>query len=127
MQQEIGACSENQIATRILTRVVGHYRKQNMLLIDLGWTGCTQQGADCSLGAYGGFPDFPELKLHALKQEAGEVESSDGTPLDFSKYPIGSILRLAPYHACAAGVMHPKVHVMQGDLVVGEWHTCRGW
>jgi|TARA_B110001469_G_scaffold105289_1_gene104576 hypothetical protein len=33
---------------------------------------------------------------------AGEVESSDGSPIDFAAHPIGSILPFAPYHACAA-------------------------
>jgi hypothetical protein len=36
--------------------------------------GCTQQGADCKLGTFGGFEGCPELKIACLKQEAGEVE-----------------------------------------------------
>ena len=32
----------------------------------------------------------------------GEVESSDGSPIDFAAHPIGSILPFAPYHSCAA-------------------------
>jgi D-serine deaminase-like pyridoxal phosphate-dependent protein len=127
MQQEIGSCTEDQIAGRVLTRVVGHYPKQNMILVDLGWTGCTQQGRDCSLGQYGGFPDSPDLQLNVLKQEAGEIESKDGSPIDFTKYPIGTILKLAPYHACAAGAMHSKAYATDGDTVVGIWESCSGW
>lgn len=37
-----------------------------------------------------------------LRTYQGEVESSDGSPIDFAAYPIGSILPFAPYHACAA-------------------------
>jgi hypothetical protein len=31
-----------------------------------------------------------------LKQEAGEVSSSDGSRIDFAAFPIGTILTLAP-------------------------------
>ena len=46
MQLKLGACSAEQIAVRVLTRVIGHYPAANMLLVDMGWTGTSAQGKE---------------------------------------------------------------------------------
>ena len=129
-QSDIGSCTDDDVATRVLTRVIGHYKNNtgNMLLIDLGWTGCSAQGSGVG---YGRIENHPELYIHQLKQEAGEVVSSvKGVPLDLNKYPIGSFLKVMPHHACATAAMHSSVHVVptaSSDKVIGEWNACRGW
>ncbi len=137
-QAGLGACAEADVATRVLTRVIGHYPQSNMLLIDLGWTGCSAQG---KAHGYGRFEGHPELKIATLKQEAGEVTSSAGGPIDFARFPIGTMLRLMPWHSCAAGAMHGKVEVVarragaagetggaaDQERVLGTWKPCRGW
>ena len=125
-QRELGACTVDDIAVRVLTRVVGHYPKSNTLLVDCGWTGTSAQGA---AHGYGLFPAHPELRVLNLKQECGEVSSADGAPLDYARYPIGSLLELAPWHSCAATHQHRVVHVVadDGETVEGEWAICKGW
>jgi D-serine deaminase-like pyridoxal phosphate-dependent protein len=129
-QSDIGSCNDDNIATRVMTRVIGHYKNNdgNMLLIDLGWTGTSAQGSDVG---YGRFENHPELTIHALKQEAGEVVSSiKGKAIELDKYPIGSFLRLMPHHSCASGAMHEIVHVVRNKdskHVVDQWKPCRGW
>ncbi|CAK9112714.1 D-threo-3-hydroxyaspartate dehydratase (D-THA DH) (D-THA dehydratase) (Threo-3-hydroxy-D-aspartate ammonia-lyase) [Durusdinium trenchii] len=44
MQQALGSCSEEDIAVRVLTRVIGAYERRNLLLVDMGWTACSKQG-----------------------------------------------------------------------------------
>lgn len=126
MQTTIGACAPTDVAVRVLTRVLGHYPKTNMLLVDMGWTGVSAQGKE---HGYGAFLDEPTLKLKVLKQEAGEVESADGSPIDFSKYPIGSILAFAPWHSCAATHQHANIHVLAQDreTITESWRICKGW
>jgi len=124
MQVKLGSCSPENVAVRVCTRIIGHYPKQNMLLIDLGWTGISKQG---EAHGYGAIDRHPELRVKALKQEAGEVESSDGSPLDFSRYPIGSILRMLPWHSCASTHQHTFVHVLEDGKVVDCWKQVRGW
>jgi D-serine deaminase-like pyridoxal phosphate-dependent protein len=126
MQLAVGACAAADIAVRVLTRVVGHYPKRNMLLVDLGWTGVSAQGAEVG---YGAFLESPQLRMLQLKQECGEVGSADGTPVDFAKHPIGSLLHFAPYHACAATQQHTQVHVLADDraTVLASWRICKGW
>ena len=56
VQNQIGSCRPQDIATRVLTRVIGHYPASNMLIVDLGWTGCSAQGAHIGYGAFEGHP-----------------------------------------------------------------------
>ena len=53
----------------------------------------------------------------------------DGAPLDYSRYPIGTILALAPFHSCASTHQHATVHVLEQDRcsIVEEWKVCKGW
>lgn len=126
MQQSLGSCTEEDIAVRVLTRVIGAYPKKNLLLVDMGWTACSKQGQAMN---YGRLEGHPELKVVDLKQEAGLVSSSDGKPLDFAKYPLGTILRLEPFHSCAHTKQHDRIHVLAEDRtsVVATWKICHGW
>lgn len=38
-QSVIGSCSLEDVAVRVLTRVIGHCPHRNQLLIDCGWSG----------------------------------------------------------------------------------------
>ena len=107
----------------MLTRVVGHYARSNTLLVDLGWTGVSAQGKE---RGYGCLPAHPELVVTNLKQECGEVTSTDGSALEFEKYPIGSMLQIAPFHSCASTHQHAKVHVLDGEGRLSEWSICKG-
>lgn len=126
MQRDIGACTSADIATRVLTRVIGHYPAQNMMLIDLGWTGCSAQGGE---HGYGAFLETPSLTIKVLKQEAGEVSTVDGSKIDFTRFPIGTMLQLAPYHACAATHQHRVIHALAADhaTIIDTWNICKGW
>lgn len=85
------SCSEDDIACKVLTRVVGHYPKTNRLQIDCGWTGTSAQGKEYNYGAIEGHSD---LVIENLKQEAGTVTSADGSPIDYEKYPIGTMFKV---------------------------------
>ena len=126
MQAGIGSCALEDVATRVATRVIGHYPKQQMLLIDLGWTGCSAQGSE---HGYGHFYGHPELTLKVLKQEAGEVVSAAGAQtLDVTAYPIGTILFLLPWHSCAAAHPHAYATVVRDGVIVDTWERVpRGW
>lgn len=126
MQERLGSCKEEDIAVRVVTRVIGHYPKKNLLLVDMGWTACSKQGEACGFGRIEG---HPELTVANLKQEAGLLKSTDGQPLDFTRYPLGTQLRLEPYHSCAHTKQHDRIHVLADDrnTVTDTWAICRGW
>jgi len=86
--------------------------------------GCSDQG---KAHGFGSLIDHPELTIKTLKQEAGEIESTDGSPLDMSAYPIGMLLGLQPWHSCASTKSHQKVHVVKDGMVTAHWDIAAGW
>lgn len=125
-QARLGSCDVSDIAVRVVTRVIGNYRKANTLLIDCGWTGASAQGKETG---YGALLKHPDLKIAVLKQECGEVTTKDGSPIDFDKFPIGTILEIAPHHSCASTHQHAAVDVVDddGDTILATWAICKGW
>ena len=125
MQAASGVCSIDDVAVRVLTRIIGVYPERRTILVDLGWTGVSAQGA---ADHYGVVTSHPELQVRKLKQEAGEVEARPGVEVDFGAYSVGDVLELAPWHACAAAVLHKEVLVREDGVFTGErWTPCRGW
>mmetsp|Transcript_9485 Transcript_9485/g.19271 ORF Transcript_9485/g.19271 Transcript_9485/m.19271 type:complete len:278 (+) Transcript_9485:1849-2682(+) len=123
-QHLIGSCTLEDIACKVCTRVVGHYPHTNSLQIDCGWTGTSAQGKEYN---YGAIESEGNLKIDNLKQEAGTVTTKDGTPLDYTKYPIGKMLFILPWHSCASIHQHRKINVVEGEEVVDVWDVCDGW
>ena len=141
-QLKIGSCaSTDDIAVRVLTRIVGHYRSSNTMLVDMGWT--AQGGGQGFSDDFGCFTHrwtvgkqgkmtmdtapASRLKVMALKQEVGEVSTRDGSPIDWEMYPIGTIMSFAPYHSCATGHNFPSLKVIEGEEVVSEFAVSKGW
>ncbi|XP_056149621.1 D-serine dehydratase isoform X1 [Lampris incognitus] len=125
-QSVIGSCSLEDVAVRVLTRVIGHCPHRNQLLIDCGWTGISLDGAGKLPTGYAMIEGQPNLKLVSMTQEHGRVEPISDM-LDHSKYPLGSLLTLIPYHSCATASMHPVYHIHSGGRLVGKWLPARGW
>ena len=145
-QAIIGACVRREVAMFVLTRVVGHYPERGQLLLDAGWTALSNQGADIGFGEIEG---HPELRCDAarracihtgsmvsLTQELAKVEAAPGHSIDFARVPIGSLLRILPYHvcrcvfalrsprqSCAISCLAPSVFVVKDGTVLDEWPT----
>lgn len=97
----------------------------NSLQIDCGWTGISSQGKEYDHGC---IECEYNLKIVNLKQEAGTVTTKDGTVIDYSKYPIGKMLLILPWHSCATIHQHRKINIVKGDdQVVDIWDVCDGW
>ncbi|XP_009279303.1 PREDICTED: uncharacterized protein LOC103900367 [Aptenodytes forsteri] len=125
-QTLLGSCHPEEVAIRVLTRVIGHYPHRNQLLVDCGWAALSLHGRDQAPTGCAALEGHPQLRLVGLTQEHGQVEAIDGR-LDFGRFPLGSILALIPFHACATAAMHPVYYVHAGGKVVELWHPVRGW
>uniref|UniRef100_A0A8D0L963 D-serine dehydratase-like domain-containing protein n=1 Tax=Sphenodon punctatus TaxID=8508 RepID=A0A8D0L963_SPHPU len=125
-QMRIGSCEMEDIAVRVLTRVIGHYPHRNQLLVDCGWTGLSLHSLGQLPTGYALVEGHPDLKLVGMTQEHGRIEPIAGN-LDFSKFPLGSLLAVVPYHACATAAMHPAYYVHAQGKVVALWKPVRGW
>ncbi|XP_007434211.1 uncharacterized protein LOC103056254 [Python bivittatus] len=125
-QMMIGSCQLGDVAVRVLTRVIGHYPHRNQLLVDCGWTGLSLHSLGQLPTGYALVEGHPDLKLVGMTQEHGKIEPITGK-LDFPKFPLGSLLALVPYHACATAAMHPLFFIHSGGRVVETWKPVRGW
>ncbi|KAL8164644.1 UNVERIFIED_CONTAM: hypothetical protein K2H54_000509 [Gekko kuhli] len=122
----IGSCQLKDIAVRVLTRVIGHYPHRNQILVDCGWTGLSLHSLGQLPTGYALVDGHPNLKLVGMTQEHGRIEAVTGK-LDFAQFPLGSLLALIPYHACATAAMHPTYYVHVKGQVVATWKPVRGW
>ncbi|KAF7245733.1 D-threo-3-hydroxyaspartate dehydratase [Varanus komodoensis] len=125
-QMMVGSCRREEIAVRVLTRVIGHYPHRNQLLVDCGWASLSLHSLGQLPTGYALVDGHPDLKLVGMSQEHGRIEPASGK-LDFSRFPLGSLLALIPYHACATAAMHPLYYVHRQGEVVATWKPVRGW
>uniref|UniRef100_A0A672MGX4 D-threo-3-hydroxyaspartate dehydratase-like n=1 Tax=Sinocyclocheilus grahami TaxID=75366 RepID=A0A672MGX4_SINGR len=89
------------------------------------WVGSHDGGGRLPTG-YAIIEGHPELKLLSMTQEHGRVEPISGK-LDFKQFPLGSLLTLMPYHACATAMMHPVYFVHSKGKIIDTWKPARGW
>jgi D-serine deaminase-like pyridoxal phosphate-dependent protein len=127
-QADIGSCRPEQVAATVLTTVAAHYPAHNQMLIDAAALALSKDlGAD-HLGneiVFGAVLNQPHLKLFSISQEHGLISCED--PIDFEKFPVGSLLQIIPNHSCLTAALFPKYHVVEENQIVDEWTPMRGW
>jgi D-serine deaminase-like pyridoxal phosphate-dependent protein len=132
----IGVCQVDDIALSVLTTVIGHRTDANWLVTDAGWMalsrdrGTARQSVDQGYGLVADIDcrAVPEMWMSAANQEHGIVSRRDGGPLNFDRFPIGSLLRIVPNHACATAAQHSAYSVVRGTReVVAHWERFSGW
>ena len=127
-QADIGSCHPEQVAVTVLTTVAAHYPAHNRMLIDAGALALSKDsGADhlADEVVFGAVLNHPRLRLFSVSQEHGLITCSD--PIDFEKFPVGSLLQIIPNHSCLTAALFPKYHVVEDNQVVDEWTPMRGW
>ncbi|HLX24297.1 MAG TPA: alanine racemase [Usitatibacter sp.] len=131
----LGVCAIDDIAISVLASVIGHQRDKNWILTDAGWMamsrdrGTQKQKVDQGYGLVcdaGGAP-IDDLIVIDSNQEHGIVARRDGGAIDLAKYPVGSLLRVLPNHACATAAQHSHYHLMRGGKPAGKWERFGGW
>ena len=132
----IGVCKVDDIAVSVLTSVIGEQKNKGWIISDAGWMalsrdrGTARQAQDYGYGQVcdeNGTP-LANTTLSSANQEHGIIEKHGETPIDSSKFHVGSLLRVLPNHACATSAMHDKYYVTDGsDEVVEIWQRINGW
>eukprot|EP01089_Gocevia_fonbrunei_P004743 TRINITY_DN14797_c0_g1_i1.p1 TRINITY_DN14797_c0_g1~~TRINITY_DN14797_c0_g1_i1.p1 ORF type:complete len:389 (-),score=64.21 TRINITY_DN14797_c0_g1_i1:64-1230(-) len=134
-QSDLGSCTPNDVACEILTRVIGHYPRNNTLVIDAGALAVSKDRGASHLSdnlpdrGYGLIKDHPELILTSVSQEVGIIKNRDvNTTFDYEKFPIGSFLRIIPNHSCLSAACYSEYKVLNDkDQIISIWKTCREW
>jgi D-serine deaminase-like pyridoxal phosphate-dependent protein len=132
----LGVCRIDDIAASVLAAVIGHQPEKGWIITDAGWMalsrdrGTARQAVDQGYGLVcdlsGAAHD--DLIVADANQEHGIVAHRSGGKLDLSRFPVGSLLRILPNHACAACAQHDAYRVVRGGITVeATWERFSGW
>ncbi|XP_075602999.1 D-serine dehydratase-like isoform X2 [Balearica regulorum gibbericeps] len=61
-QTLLGSCHPEEVAIRVLTRVIGHYPHRNQLLVDCGWAALSLHGRDQAPTGCAAIEGHPQLR-----------------------------------------------------------------
>lgn len=61
-QTLLGSCHPEEVAIRVLTRVIGHYPHRNQLLVDCGWAALSLHGRDQAPPGCAAIEGHPQLR-----------------------------------------------------------------
>ena len=136
VQTELGTCGIEDIAIGVIASVIGHNPHHGRVLIDAGFLalsrdrGTADQPIDWGYGAVcdpvtGKVLD--DVFVSSTNQEHGIITARSGS-IDFSRFPIGSRVKILPNHACATAAAYDRYAVTDGgEKVVGVWERVNGW
>jgi D-serine deaminase-like pyridoxal phosphate-dependent protein len=115
-QVELGAADWDAVALTAAATVVSRHGRD--LVLDAG---SKILGADRPTWASGGgrLPDYPHARIGALSEHHATVSFAEGEPLP----ELGSLVRVAPNHVCAAVNLADVLVVTSGGAVVDQWQV----
>lgn len=132
----LGVCGVNDIALSVAASVIGHQADKGWIITDGGWMamsrdrGTAKQAVDQGYGLVCDAQGVPQQDLIVIdaNQEHGIVGSRSGRKLAPEEFPVGTLLRVLPNHACATGAQHGRYHVVAGSTDIEHtWERFNGW
>jgi len=132
----IGVCSLEDIAISVIASVIGHQKDKNWVITDAGWMalsrdrGTATQNIDQGYGLVCDSEGHPlaDYIVSATSQEHGIISSRNNSTMNWDQFPIGSMVRILPNHACATAAMFDQYHVIEGSSDVREvWSRINRW
>jgi D-serine deaminase-like pyridoxal phosphate-dependent protein len=131
----LGVCDVDDIALSVLGSVIGHQRERNWIITDAGWMAMSRDRGTANHAVDQGYglvcdangKPLDDLIMVEANQEHGIIARRDGGPIDFARFPIGSLVRVLPNHACATGAQHKAYHVLRGGRLAATWDRIGGW
>lgn len=151
----VGVCAPANVALSVLTSVIGHQVEKGWIIVDAGWMamsrdrGTSAQAVDYGYGqvcdAQGqvlpGFVMSGANQEHGIVSRVGDITTDIGTDIATdiaTQFPLGSLLRILPNHACATAAQFPEYWALNTPPIVGErqenrapivetWPRFSGW
>ena len=129
MQQKLlGSCEMKDIAAIVMVRIAAHFSQRNEMLIDCGHLALSEQGFNQLGGTFAIVKDHPDLQLYHMTQEIGFIRPTNTEEkIDFTKFPIGSVIYLYQYHVCDTASRFPVYYIHENGIVVEEWKPTKWW
>lgn len=135
MMAGLGVCELADIALSVLVTVIGHQPAKGWIITDGGWTALSRDRSTAALPVDQSFgvvrsaageslPD--DLVVTSTSQEHGIIARRDGGPLNPAHYPVGTLLRVLPNHACATAAQFHGYHTVDRSGLGPFWPRCPG-
>ena len=131
----LGVCKPCDIAISVLTTVIGHQAEKGWIIVDAGWMAMsrdkgiagqkTDQGYGVACNEDGVVID--DLIMIAANQEHGILAFRNGRKDIRDTFPIGTMLRILPNHACATAAQYQEYYVLEKNRVTSRWSRFNGW
>ena len=136
VMHNVGVCRMEDIALSVLTTVIGHQVEKGWAIVDAGWMamsrdrGTSKQRRDFGFGqvcavdgsVLPGYVMSGANQEHGIVSREGSVDSTIAT-----RFPVGTLLRIFPNHACATGAQFPKYYALGDDPQIDVWERFYGW
>jgi len=133
-QASRGICKIEEIAISVLASVIGHNHQRKRIIIDAGSLALSKDISANNFMKEAGYglvcnPDtgipFDGLNVSEVHQEHGSIdlESTDW----FENFPIGSLVRILPNHACLTCAAHERYNVLENEQITESWSRTNGW
>ena len=133
-QASRGICKIEEIAISVLASVIGHNHQRKRIIIDAGSLALSKDVSANNFMKEAGYglvcnPDtgipFDGLNVSEVHQEHGSI---DLETIDwFENFPIGSLVRILPNHACLTCAAHEKYNVLENEQITESWSRTNGW
>ena len=131
----IGVASSDDVALSVLTTVIGHQKEKGWALVDAGWMamsrdrGTQQQSHDYGYGqvcdvdgcVLDGYTLSSANQEHGILSRTGVIDNDIA-----SRFPVGTLLRILPNHACATAAQYPQYVAISGNDIQ-TWNRFYGW
>ena len=132
----LSVCAVDDIALSVLTSVIGHQPEKGWIITDAGWMALSRdrgtaaqkidQGYGLVCDAQGRTIDG--LIVAGANQEHGIISARDGGAVDSARFPLGTLLRILPNHACATAAQHEGYQVInEASQIEARWPRFSGW
>ena len=133
-QASRGICKIEEIAISVLASVIGHNHQRKRIIIDAGSLALSKDVSANNFMKEAGYglvcnPDtgipFDGLNVSEVHQEHGSIdlETTDW----FENFPIGSLVRILPNHACLTCAAHERYNVLENEQITESWSRTNGW
>ncbi len=136
VMHNIGVCRMDEIALSVLTTVIGHQEEKGWAIVDAGWMATSRDrgtqrqkidygyGQVCDLSGkpIEGYRVSSANQEHGIISRVGEVDRAIART-----FPVGTMLRILPNHACATGAQFSSFHALSSTGQTTEWPRFNGW
>jgi len=132
----LGVCAVDDIAISVLTCVIGAQRDKNWILTDGGWMAMSRDRGTAAFPVDYGYglvcdetgAPIDDFIVASCNQEHGVIARRGGGAIDFSKFPVGRLLRILPNHACATAAQFSAYEVLGADSgLSARYPRLHGW